>query len=260
MTATTLRQRRTRRLVGALFGAGFALASIGLGMTAAAADDTGPDGSGTGVTVTIPSRTASPTPTPTATPTPTSSSTAPAPAAVAPASRPSGGGSGRGNGGRTAPDAPACVPAEPAVPSAPASSGGTATTDKQLYLAGEQVTATATGFEAGEQVQLVLFSDPSLIGTFTADAGGQVQAVFPVAESTAVGSHTVQFTGWCKKVSLATVLVGASNAAAATGGLDVPPWLWWVIGGLAIVVAVLVFWQIVRVMRVPAATPGASAP
>ena len=153
-----------------------------------------------------------------------------------------GGGDNPGGGG-------ACTPAEPAIPTSPATSGGKVTFDKDMYRVGEKITATASGYGAGEHVQLVMFSDPTLIGSFTADQTGQVHASFPVAGDVLPGSHTVQFTGWCKAVAVGTVLIGTNTAASmpATGGL--PAWLWWVGGTLLALLLAAGVWYIIRVMR-----------
>ncbi|PWC04314.1 hypothetical protein DCE94_09190 [Agromyces badenianii] len=209
----------------------------------------------TGFTVTIPSRPpAKPTPTPTRAPqTPVASTgNAGSGSPSRPAANPP-------HGAPTAANTASCTPTEPAVPKQAATTGEKATTDKSLYVPGQQVTATATGYGAGEQVQLVLFSDPVLIGTFTADAGGQVQAVFPVAEKTTAGTHTVQFTGWCKKVAIADILVGTTTGAASSTDMNIPPWARWTLG--AVVLAGLLFlgWRLILVMREPVAADPAVA-
>lgn len=171
------------------------------------------------------------------------------------------GGTGAQAGGAgapaTEPAAPApaaCVPKEPVVPTAPVTGGGDASVDKEVYSAGDTVTAIASGFGAEEQVQLVFFGEPVLIGTFAADATGAVVAQFAVSAETLAGSHTVQFTGWCGSTSTAQLLVGIANAAGATGVQGVPVWLWWVGGGLGLIVLAIGTWWAVRVMRAPAST------
>lgn len=188
------------------------------------------------------------------------------PASAPPASDGGGAGTGAGgtpvrsNGGTgtapaadtTAPTAAACVPKEPAIPTAPKTGGGEASVDEEVYAVGDTVTATAAGFGANEQVQLVLFSEPSLVGTFAADATGSVTAQFVVAAETLAGGHVLQFTGWCGSISTADVFVGATNSAA--GGVQgVPAWMWWVGGALALAILVVGVWWITRLMRVPVA-------
>jgi hypothetical protein len=172
-----------------------------------------------------------------------------------------GSGGGRAVGGAgTAPAAEtaesgssACVPKEPAVPTAPATeTAGEASVDKEVYAAGETVTAIAAGFEPHEQVQLVLFSEPALVGTFAADDTGAVTAQFAIAAETLAGTHTVQFTGWCGSVSGVEILVGTTNDSASAGPQGVPPWLWWAGGLLGLALLILAAWWAIRVMRVPA--------
>ncbi|WP_411701258.1 hypothetical protein [Conyzicola sp.] len=247
------RLRAVRMLAStALLGAVFSAA--GLGATAAHAEDP----KDTGFTVTIPTSSPTPTPTPSATPpTPPAAAVTPPPpptktgtTAPTKSTTKSGGaaaGTSAGGAGGTA----ECTPTEPPVPTAPASSGSNASVDKEFYQPGQKVTATATGYAAGEQVQLVLFSEPNLIGTFSADAQGQVEAVFPVDEKTTPGTHTVQFTGWCKKVALADVLVGTGPLVAT--GFDIPIGLWIVGGVIAAAVLAMLGWRLLALMRAPAA-------
>jgi hypothetical protein len=119
-----------------------------------------------------------------------------------------------------------------------------AAVDKDLYLPGNKVTATASGFEAGERVQLVLFSEPHLIGNFTADPQGQVQAIFAVADDAPAGTHSVQFTGWCGTVTArADVLVGSPAAPPAEDGW--PAWLWWLLALALLIAAALVIRRLI---------------
>jgi hypothetical protein len=171
----------------------------------------------------------------------------------------SGGATGGGAADTAAPTDAACVPKEPAVPSAPTTGAGEASVDKEVYSAGDTVTAIAAGFGAGEQVQLVLFSEPALVGTFAADTTGAVTAQFAIAGETLAGMHTVQFTGWCGSASTADLLVGATNSASTAGPQGVPPWLWWICGILAAILLIVGAWWALRVMRAPAAVEAVPA-
>ncbi|MDR2253981.1 MAG: hypothetical protein LBD97_09050 [Bifidobacteriaceae bacterium] len=147
-------------------------------------------------------------------------------------------GDGDGSGG-------ACVQVEPPIPLAPTDDAWAAAVDKDLYLPGHKVTTTASGFAAGERVQLVLFSYPRLIGNFTADADGHVEAVFAVADDAAPGTHSIQFTGWCGVVTArADVLVGSPAEPAVSQG--VPAWVWWL---LALLLALILAWVTRRLIR-----------
>ncbi|MET0954938.1 MAG: hypothetical protein ABWY68_03240, partial [Cryobacterium sp.] len=93
------------------------------------------------------------------------------------------------------------------------------------------------------------FSEPTVIGTFSADATGQVEAVFPIDKKTTPGNHTVQFTGWCKKIAVADVLVGSGPLVAA--GFDIPVGVWIAggVGGAAVLG--VAGWQLLGMMRAP---------
>jgi hypothetical protein len=245
---------RSRRAAGTLLAvvlAGVAWSSLAAG-AAHAADPVGPD-----LTVTIPG----PASTPPAQPGPSTRPPGGTPPVTAPGTTPPAAtkpGAGTRGGTTTvetvAPpaDAAPCVPTEPAVPTAPESAGEPVATDRSVYLPGQQMTVTAAGFPAGEQVQLVLFADPAVVGTFTADAAGTVEAVVPVAEETAAGRLTVQLSGWCTGVALGDVLVGSATADDA-GTQGVPAWAWWAVGGVGLAGAGVGGWWLLRAMRAPVA-------
>jgi hypothetical protein len=125
----------------------------------------------------------------------------------------------------------------------------TASVDQDVYLPGNKVTTTAQGFEAGERVQLALFSEIRLIGNFTADLQGQVEVVFAVADDALPGTHQIQFTGWCGTViAQADVLVGSvSPPASQPGGW--PAWLWWLLIVLALLVIAVVIRRVIQAKR-----------
>ena len=80
--------------------------------------------------------------------------------------------------------------------------------------------------------------------------------MFPIDDKTTPGTHTVQFTGWCKKVALADVLVGTGPLVAA--GFEIPIGLWFAGGVIAAAVLAMVGWRLLGLMRAPeAGTPEA---
>ncbi|MFG6446479.1 hypothetical protein ACFXQA_14560 [Microbacterium sp. P07] len=250
----------TARTLGSAAAAALA-AVIWLSPTTAVAQ---PITENTDVTVSVPAATptAEPSTTPNPTNVPESTDTT---GATAPGGNPGvapGGSSGTG-GAATGVESPAggattsapCVPKEPAVPTVPTTGGGDATVDKDVYVIGDSVTATAAGFGPGEQVQLVLFSEPALVGTFAADTTGAVTAQFAIAEETLAGSHTLQFTGWCGAISAVDVLVGSTNGASSAGPQGVPFWAWWIGGGLGLLLLVAAAWWAIRTMRMPDTGP-----
>jgi len=213
------------------FALGAALA-VGLLAAPATAEDRDSD-----VTVRIPTL---PTPTPTPAPTPLP------PATVTPTT-PGGSGTGSGSGSGTgsgtgsadvpAADAPAADTGEPAIGSKPGR-GDRLVLDRDFVMPGESVVATATGLAADEMAQMVLFSDPVLIGNVPADAEGAYRAEITIPEDTEPGKHTLQLTGWTStKIYVATIVVGDPGAAVASG-FSVPLWLWWIVAALLIAILV----------------------
>ncbi|MFJ3407149.1 hypothetical protein [Promicromonospora sp. NPDC090134] len=172
-----------------------------------------------------------------------------------------GDGGGTGDGGGSADptdppdpapsDDPACEPAEPAVPQEPAADGEPAGLDKDVYLAGQQVTVTADGFGKDEKIQLVLFAAPQIVETIRADGAGVVEAVLTVPSGTTSGPHALQLTGWCGDVALAELLVGSAGDASGAGGI--PAWAWWAGGGVGLVGLGVGGCYVVRLMRAPGA-------
>lgn len=80
--------------------------------------------------------------------------------------------------------------------------------------AGDQVTVTAKGFDAGEEVTVELHSDPIKLGTAKADEGGVVTGAFTIPATVAAGQHNVVLTG---SVSGRTVSLPITITAASTG-------------------------------------------
>jgi LPXTG-motif cell wall-anchored protein len=79
---------------------------------------------------------------------------------------------------------------------------------------GAQVTVTISGFMANEAVQLTLHSVPMSLGTYHADASGNLTASVTIPADAALGAHELSATG------LASGRSGAANliAVAADGG------------------------------------------
>lgn len=227
-----------------------------------------------GVTVSVPS--ATPTPTPTTQPTdrPTNRPPAPVPnqnPGQPPAASdggtngsavPSGSSASRGTGSAPraadtdAGDAPTAPATEPAISGTPATTAEEAKADAVTYPAGGRVTVTAEGFTPGEQVQVVVYSEPVLIGNVPARDDGTFEHAFGLPSEIAPGTHTVQLTGWqSQRVAQVKVVVTGEplTAGQAPALPDIPAWLWWVLGGIAAVLVLVGGWWIVRVMRAPEA-------
>lgn len=168
--------------------------------------------------------------------------------------------SSSGSGAGASTNATVCTPAEPAVPTRPATSGEAAAVDKEVYIEGDTVVATATGFGPSEKVQVVLFNDPSVVHAVTADASGAVRAEIVVDDELRPGTHALQLTGWCERVALADVLIGTAGSLAAAGMQAVPVWLWWMLGVIALLALLLALPRLVRTLRPsPSERDGAAA-
>lgn len=149
--------------------------------------------------------------------------------------------------GSTATTQQGCVPAEPAVPTTPAVTQDKAVVAGDVFRAGEPVTVAVEGFTASQKVQLVVFGDPALVATFRADESGKLEASFVLPAGTRPGRHVLQLTDWCHKVATADVLVGATPTALGEQGI--PAWVWWVGGGVGIVMLGCGTWWFIGLLR-----------
>jgi hypothetical protein len=176
------------------------------------------------------------------TPTPSSTSAAVSviiPDTASPTPSPSSSHSGGGShgGGDTTPTptpTPAVAPSPAPAPGQPADG---LKLDHERIATGEWMVAIGTGFQPGEQVQLVLYSDPVVVHSFTADASGRFEARFKIPKTFRLGLHTAEATGWeSKHVANKRFTVVSAPAPAGT-----VPFLWWLI----VVIGVLVIGVIV---------------
>lgn len=90
---------------------------------------------------------------------------------------------------------------------------------------GQEQVVTGGGFVPGEQVALVMTSEPVNLGVVLADADGRVDSTFTVPADTAAGTHTVTATGQAGAVASATFVVlspgtdpGPGSGDSGTGG------------------------------------------
>lgn len=251
-----------------LLAAGAVLVVGGLAVPfspAVAADPNPSATAGATVSVTVPSATPTPSDTPPPGQNPPSSGGSGGGNSGSGGASGTGGGSGSGgsgsggsgSGGAGAP-AGAATPTEPTIGKAPSTSAQQATVDKAAYNAGATITVSFGGFTPNEKVQIVLFSDPILIGNFPADAAGTLTQSFQLPSDLPAGAHTVQLTGWeSKKVATASIVVASAATAAAPDVQGVPIWAWWVGGALLAILAGAGIWWLIRTMRAPG--PEASA-
>lgn len=154
-------------------------------------------------------------------------------------------------------DTPA--PTEPAIPGTPATNGDEAKLDHETYQAGGWAVVTAKGFTPGEQVQVVLYSEPKLIGNVPAKADGTFEHRFAIPDDLAAGRHTVQLTGWASKhIATADLFVTTGPLSADASVPVIPDGVWWAIGVLAVLLLLGALWWVIRIMRAPTAKFGAA--
>ncbi|MEN2738122.1 hypothetical protein ABCS02_10040 [Microbacterium sp. X-17] len=191
----------------------------------------------------------------------------PSPGGGQPGGTPGGGTSRPGSGGSptSRSDAPAgpgsgpAAPTEPTIGKTPSATAERASVEKTAYNAGDTLTVSFPGFIPGENVQVVLYSEPILIGNFPADANGTITQSFQLPKDLPAGAHTVQLTGWeSKKVATASIIVASAATAAAPAMQGVPIWAWWIGGVLLALLLAAGIWWLVRTMRAtPAEVPAA---
>lgn len=118
--------------------------------------------------------------------------------------------------------------------------------------AGEKVLATGVGYAAGEQVQVVVYSNPVILGSYTADSSGHLNATFTVPIDTKTGAHTVEATGWVSRHATNGRLL-IVTAAVAEGRISST---WWLIGiGILLLSVILVSLIVFRSTIARAFTP-----
>ena len=267
-----------------------ALSLAGIALVGFAASAAGVDGcpspiqtsSNVSVGIPGPEATATPSQAPSCSPAPSTPPGAPtsptAPAANPPAGSPTGPGAGtpvrpgtRGGAGAPATSGPAAIPqgppGAPVVGPKPAGDADALTLDPERVLAGDMITAVGRGYTAGEQVQVVLYSTPVVVGSFTADPEGGFRARFQAPEDLRSGTHTVEATGW-DSAHIANADFTVVTVARVTGDAAVQP-VWWIVGilgliGLAVIIATVQFrrsidrWLAPTGMPAPTPTVGAS--
>jgi hypothetical protein len=106
---------------------------------------------------------------------------------------------------------PSPVDTSPEATDPPAIDVPAVSTSTSSATAGERVTASASGFQPGEQVGVVLHSTPRSLGTVSADDGGVATVTFTILDDDEVGMHEIVFTGAVSgTVSVSLQIVGAT--------------------------------------------------
>lgn len=105
-------------------------------------------------------------------------------------------------------------------------------------------TLSGSGFMPFTRADVWLFSEPTLLGSVDIDENGEFNGEFNIdGRVVAIGEHTMQLQGvgedgYTRSANLG-VLVGDDEAAAATTSASSLVWLWWLLGGLGLVAAII---------------------
>lgn len=103
-------------------------------------------------------------------------------------------------------------------PAEPPTDAGQLTVNPATAKAGDVVTVSGTGFEPGEAVFLVLYSEATSYGAVHVSADGKFSATITLRDNTEAGNHTLAAYG--RKQSLAGALTITGNPG--NGGVDDP--------------------------------------
>jgi hypothetical protein len=104
----------------------------------------------------------------------------------------------------------------------------TAQTSTSTVAPGGTVEVTGSDFTPGENVTLILHSDPVLLGIATADANGNVDAVVTIPADTEPGLHHIELTGQTSGLTVSipiTVTSLVSGTLLANTGTPTGPML-----------------------------------
>ncbi|GAB3617127.1 hypothetical protein GCM10027416_16840 [Okibacterium endophyticum] len=242
----------TRGRPGRLIAATIIVALLGLAAPMAAhADDEGELDTPIGIVIPEPSTPPSePPPTsPPANDPPVGAPTDVPPIEEPPQSRPlpppSDGGNGAGTDA-TPESAPDGEPVAPTPGDAPVDGADSARIDDPRPHRDDEVTVTGTGFQPGEQVQLVLYSEPVVVASYPAGDDGVVVAPFRVPKDMETGVHTAELTGWASEKVQNVEFTVVSDAGAWVSA-DSSLWMWWGGGlGLAALMGALLWFLWLR--------------
>jgi primary-amine oxidase len=85
---------------------------------------------------------------------------------------------------------------------------------------GDTITANATGFLDDEQIDAVLHSDPIDLGTYTADADGNLSFAVTIPADLPLGEHHIDLTGLISghSVSIESTVTGSVAAVMPVAG------------------------------------------
>jgi len=118
-------------------------------------------------------------------------------------------------GGSTSTAVPLTVVAAPELGSVSDGSGKPITAGSTLQP-GQQLTLTASGFQPGETVSVILASTPTTLATTTADSTGKVSVTVTLPSNLSAGAHTLTLHGTLADVVFAFKIAAASASATPT--------------------------------------------
>lgn len=103
------------------------------------------------------------------------------------------------------------------LPSSPPQGDPLTSLSRTSVPAGGAVSVNEPGFVPGEEVRIVLWSEPVLLARVTADGTGRVSATVTIPAGTPTGQHTLALLGG-SATKVATVTVTASSTPSTSGG------------------------------------------
>lgn len=119
----------------------------------------------------------------------------------------------------------------PKPPGEPTKGAGKLKADHERIETRGWMTVTGTGFTPGEKVQIVVYSEPIVTGSFLADGVGGLSARFLIPEQLRPGTHSIEATGWISR-HVANVEFTVVTATVAESF----PARWWLIVVLGVLV------------------------
>ena len=116
--------------------------------------------------------------------------------------------------------------------------------DHIFYQTRGKVKITATGFDPNEKVQVVLFSDPVLVGSYDATDKGEFELTVALPDGFEAGKHNVQLTGWqSKKIGVADFILTTMSYTVEQDSATWPTWLFWLLAILLLLLLAYGMWR-----------------
>jgi len=104
--------------------------------------------------------------------------------------------------------------------------------DQGMVLqSGELANIAMSGLQPESEVEIVLYSEPQLLGVLTVDESGNLNTSVKIPSNIEPGSHTIVLTGtdkFGKPIVMKLGLIIFTN-----GGSHIPIWMWAILGLLS---------------------------